>query len=194
MTMNETRAFENLFLRVVLKDDENAFKALFYEFYSALCVYCDKIVNSREDAEDIVQDLFYKIWENRKNIEITTSFRNYLITSARNSALDFLRKKGISDRYAEKQRMHDHTLKTPEDFYTFNELQTMINEALLKLPERMREIFEMNRFGGMTYNEIAAQKAISPKTVESDMSKALKILRDDLKEYLPLLILLSLSL
>lgn len=192
--MIESKEFENLFLKVVLHDDEKAFKILFHEFYSAMCVYCDRIVDNMEDAEDIVQDTFYKIWKNRKRIEITTSFRNFLITGVKNGALDFLRKKDLSHRYAKKQSMSYDTSKTPEDFYTFNELQSKISEVLDKLPPRMREMFEMNRFKGMTYNEIATQMSVSPKTVESDMSKALKILRMELKEYLPLLILFSLNL
>lgn len=190
--MSNHTEFEKLFFKIVVNDDEEAFKEIFYEYYSALCVYSNRFLNSIEDAEDIVQDSFLKIWKNRKKIEITSSFRNFLITTVKNSTLDFLRKKGVSDRYIEKQSETDYTLKTPEDFYTFNELQVMIGDAIQKLPGRMRHVFEMNRFKGMTYNEIAAQLDVSPKTVESDMGKALRILRQELKDYLPILPLLLL--
>ena len=181
--MNKQAELQKLFLKVILKDDGEAFKEIFYEYYSTLCVYSNKFLNSMEDAEDIVQESFYKIWKNRKEIEITSSFHNFLITTVKNSTLDFLRKKDFSNNYLQNLKSELH-VKTPEELYTFNELEEKIAEALSKLPEHIREVFEMNRFKGLTYNEIAQEVSLSPKTIESYMSKALKILRLELKDYI----------
>lgn len=177
-----------LFRRITFNDDEQAFKELFFEFYPSLCVFAMRYITNEETAKDIVQDALYKIWKNRKNIDINTSFRNFLITTVRNNCLDYLRKQEVEYRYIEKHRIFE-TPDSPEEIYTLNELETMIGEALTKLPPKIRKAFELSRFKGLTYNEIAAEMVVSPKTVEAHIGKALKILREELKDYLPFLLL-----
>lgn len=177
-----------LFKRITFNDDEQAFKELFFEFYPSLCTFAMRYITNEEVARDIVQDAFYKIWKNRKKIDINISFRNFLITTVRNNCLDLLRKQEVEYRYIEKQFFFE-TPHSPEEIYTLNELETMIGEALTKLPPKIREAFELSRFKGLTYNEIAAEMVISPKTVEAYIGKALKILREELKDYLPFLLL-----
>ena len=180
--------FNNLIRKVVIQDDEKAFKELFLEFYSTLCVFASHYIPDQDVTRDIVQEVFFKIWKNRKNICIETSFRNLLITNVRNSCLDYLRKKEIENVYIEKNKTVE-MLDSPEEVYTLNELEIMIGEALAKLPPKVREAFELNRFKGLTYKEIATEMVISPKTVEAYIGKALKILREELKDYLPFLLL-----
>lgn len=177
------REFENLFIKVAYKDDEQAFKELFLEFYPSLCVFALRYVTQEEIARDIVQDVFFKIWKCRKNIDINTSFRNFLITSVRNDCTDFLRKQEVENRYMMKN-MSSVTYTSPEELYTLKELKTIIDEALVNLPPKVREAFEMNRFKGMTYVAIAEKMTVSPKTIEVYISKALKILRVKLRDYL----------
>ena len=183
--------YENLFRKVAFQDDEQAFKELFLEFYPALCVFAMRYITQEETARDIVQDIFFKIWKDRKNMDINTSFRNFLITSVRNSCTDYLRKKELENRYREKSMLSDiHTSpEEPEEVYTLKELETAIGEALEKLPPNVREAFEMNRFKGMTYASIADKMKVAPKTVESYISRALKVLRIALRDYLPFLLL-----
>lgn len=184
-------AFDHLFRKVAFQDDEQAFKELFLEFYPALCVFAMRYITQEETARDIVQDVFFKIWKERKNMDINSSFRNFLITSVRNGCTDYLRKQELENRYREKSILSDiyTSPEEPEEVYTLKELETAIGEALEKLPPNVREAFVMNRFGGMTYVAIAEKMAVSPKTIESYISRALKVLRIELRDYLPFLLL-----
>ena len=146
----------------------------------------------RDDA--YIENLFRKIavhdWKNRKTIDIRLSFRNFLLTSVRNSCTDYLRKESITTKYTTDQVELPSVSMSPEDFYTLSELETLLRQALEKLSSDVREVFEMNRFNGLTYREIATRLELSPKTIEARMSKALKTLRHELKDYFPLLLLL----
>jgi RNA polymerase sigma-70 factor (ECF subfamily) len=188
--MKEDLHYDQLFLKTALQDSEEAFRELFFEFFPALCIYAANIVGDDEIARDIVQETFFKIWKNRKKIELESSFRNFLVTTVRNQCTDILRKRTVRDRFASQSFSTQETPdQSPEDIYTINELEQIIGEAIQKLPPNIREAFEMNRFKRMTYNEIAQQMSLSPKTIEAYISKALNILRIELKDYLPLLCL-----
>ena len=187
--MKNDAYIENLFLRVAFNDDQQAFKELFFEFYPALCVYAEGFTDCNETGKDLVQDTFLKIWKDRKRIVITSSFRNFLVTSVKNACLDYLRKQSLHQSYAEKQNRSSHLPDSPEEIYTLKELEDLINRALDKLPDNIRQAFEMSRFKDMTYDQIAGKMQISSKTVESYISKALVLLRIELKDYFPLLLL-----
>ncbi len=189
MENKDTTNIDQLFWRIALKDDEKAFRSLFFEFFSALCVFAHRYIDNWESCEDIVQDTFFKIWKNRKNIEINTSSRNFLITSVRNNCIDHLRKQESEHNWRLKE-MEKMNAPAIDDLYSVTELEGMLQTALDKLPKNTRAIFEMNRFEGKTYAKIAEEKGISVKTVEAHMSKALKHLRHELKDYLPFVILL----
>ncbi|MFV0538255.1 MAG: RNA polymerase sigma-70 factor [Dysgonomonas sp.] len=179
---------DKLFWRIALKDDEEAFRTLFFEFFSSLSVFAHRYIDDWATCEDIVQDTFFKIWKNRKSIEISSSSRNFLITSVRNSCIDYLRKQDLVRVWQEREVL-EKSKYTPDDLYSHIELEQMLSVALEKLPENVRNVFELNRFEGKSYKEIAEQQGISVKTVEAHISKALKILRVELKDYLSLLIL-----
>ncbi|MFT4222129.1 RNA polymerase sigma-70 factor [Dysgonomonas sp.] len=183
-----TDTIDKLFWRIALKDDEEAFRTLFFEFFSSLCVFAHRYTDDWATCEDIVQDTFFKIWKNRKSIEINASSRNFLITSVRNSCIDYLRKQDLVRVWQEREVL-EKSKYTPDDLYSHIELEQMLSAALEKLPENVRSVFELNRFEGKSYKEIAEQQGISVKTVEAHISKALKILRVELKDYLSLLIL-----
>ncbi len=187
--MNKTEiVFDDLFKRVAFDDDEQAFKVLFVEFYPSLSVFAMRFVDGEEAARDIVQDVFFNVWKGRKSTFVTSSFRNFLITSVRNQCVDYLRRQKLEHQFMEKGRLTG-IQTSPEEMYTLKELEVVLSRALAKLPDNVREAFEMNRFKGMTYNAIAEEMEVSPKTIEAYMSKALKILRVELSDYLPLLIL-----
>lgn len=182
--------YESLFLKVVLEDNHEAFKKLFFEFYPALCVFAGRYISSSDVCEDIVQDVFFNIWKKRKSLKIHSSFRNFLVTSVRNSCTDYIRKQHSHNRYVENQKELP-TSPSPIDVYTTNELKEMLQKALDKLSPNIQLAFDMSRNKNMTYREIADEMDISQKTVESYISQALKTLREDLKDYLPLLLLLT---
>lgn len=189
--MKEDLRYDRLFSKAALLDSEEAFKELFFEFFPTLCVYASKIVDDNETARDIVQEVFFNIWKNRKKIELGSSFRNFIVTAVRNQCTDILRKRTVIDRFATRSPSTMETSEqSPEEIYTINELEQIIGQAIQKLPPGIRDAFEMNRFKGMTYNEVAQQMSLSPKTIEAYISKALSILRVELKDYLPLFFLI----
>lgn len=183
--MKETVTFEYLFQKTVCQDDQEAFQKLFFEFYPSLCVFATKYIDSHEAVEDIVQSAFLKLWKNRKNIVIESSFRNLLVTIVRNACLDYLRKEDVKSRYIRKTI--DSIPSSPEEIYTLNELETKIENALKKLPPHVRSAFVMNRFDEMTYKEISQKMNLSHKTIEKYISMALRCLRVELKDFLPFL-------
>ena len=186
----EINSIDSLFWKIALKDDEIAFRTLFFQFFSPLCVFAHRYVDNWETCEDIVQETFFKIWKNRKNIEINTSSRNFLITSVKNSCIDFLRKQETEQNWQQREIENNTSWYTSGDIYSTIELEQMLSVALAKLPDNIRIVFEKNRFDGMTYAEIATEHNISVKTVEAYMTKALKHLRVELKDYLPFVLLL----
>ena len=189
--MKEDLRYDRLFSKAALLDSEEAFEELFFEFFPTLCVYASKIVDDNETARDIVQEVFFNIWKNRKKIELESSFRNFIVTAVRNQCTDILRKRTVIDRFATRSpSTMEPSEQSPEEIYTINELEQIIGKAIQKLPPNIREAFDMNRFKGMTYNEIAQQMSLSPKTIEAYISKALSILRVELKDYLPLFFLI----
>lgn len=188
--MSNKKLHENLYLKIVFEDDHDAFNELFFEFYPALCVFAGRYISSPEACEDIVQEVFYNIWKNRKILNIHSSFRNFLVTSVRNSCTDYLRKKSSHKKYLENLTPA-YSTETPGQVYTIKELEEMIQIALEKLPENIQLAFNMSRTEKMTYNEIATEMNLSVKTIESYMSQALKMLREKLKDYLPIALLLT---
>ncbi len=188
MEVRKNNEIDLLFWKIALKDDEEAFQTLFLEFFSPLCVFARRYVTDRETGEDIVQDTFFKIWKNRKKLQINTSGKNFLITSVRNACLDYLRKKEQEKQW-QQQEMFESTAFSTDDFYSVTELENALNSALSRLPEKSRLVFEQNRFEGKTYAKIAEEQGLSVKTIEAYMTKALKQLRIYLKDFLPLSIL-----
>ncbi|HRS41178.1 MAG TPA: RNA polymerase sigma-70 factor [Dysgonamonadaceae bacterium] len=189
--MKEDLRYDRLFSKAALLDSEEALEELFFEFFPTLCVYASNIVGDNETARDIVQEVFFNIWKNRKKIELESSFRNFIVTAVRNQCTDILRKRTVIDRFATRSpSTMEPSEQSPEEIYTINELEQIIGKAIQKLPPNIREAFEMNRFKGMTYNEIAQHMSLSPKTIEAYISKALSILRVELKDYLPLFFLI----
>lgn len=188
--MGGGKIIDDLFWRIAVKDDEMAFRSLFDQFFSPLCVFAHRYVECWETCEDIVQEVFFKIWKNRKEIEISTSSRNFLITSVRNSCVDYLRKQETELNWQQKESQNTPSHCTTEELYSTLELERLLTDALAKLPDKIRTVFEESRFKDMTYTEIATEHNISVKTVEAYMTKALKHLRVELKDYLPLLLLL----
>lgn len=186
--MHNKESLESLFWQMAVNDNVKALEQLFLEFYPALCVFAKQYIDNEETCRDIVQDTFFKIWQKRKQISIERSFRSFLVTSVRNSCIDHIRKKQRSSIYEDTQRESILSV-SPEDVYILNELQQVITTAIQQLPGNIRQAFELSRFQDKTYIEIAGEMNVSLKTVESYISRALKILRHELKDYLPFVLL-----
>ncbi len=174
--------------------DKSIFEEVYREYYIPLCYYSLKYVESIEDSEEIVQDLFLKLWEKHEELEINSSLKAYLYRAVQNYALNYLNKKKTQEKYILHQgwQSYDYAENGLQKLET-EELRIILKHALLKLPEKRRRIFELSRFDGLKYGKIAVQLSISVKTVETQMTKALKYLRIILKEYTPILAFLVLA-
>lgn len=173
---------DHLFQRVI-QDDYSAFEKIFTSTYKTLCSYSNKLVKSPELAEEIVDDVFFSLWHNKKKIQITSSFHAYLLTSIRNKSLDTLRK-----MRNEKKTVLDHAVSIAcnqsiaHEKLIFEELNARINDAVAGLPKQCRTIFLMSREQDLRYKEIALALNISIKTVDTQMVRALKYLRKQLSQ------------
>lgn len=182
---------DDLFKQVTENDDEEAFRTLFFQFYQPLCVFaCRYIPDSDMVCEDIVQESFARIWERRKSILVASSFRNFIVTMVRNACVDHLRRQQLEHGW-QQWRLHTDMDDTTGEIYSVDELRQLLDNALDKLPVGVRTSFVMNRFERKKYAEIAQTQNISIKTVEAHISKALRLLRAELKDYLPLVLWLS---
>ncbi len=186
--MKGTYQSDNDFLlSAVQRGDQKAFDTLFRRYYPMLCAYGHRSVEL-EDAEEIVEDSLLWIWENRETLVIESSLNSYLFKMVYRRALNKLAHIDATQRadtrfYEEMQEMLQDT-----DYYQIEELAKRIEDAVAALPESYREAFVMHRFRDMSYKEIAETLGVSPKTIDYRIQQALKQLRVDLKDYLPLLL------
>ena len=186
--MKGTYQSDNDFLlSAVQRGDQKAFDTLFRRYYPMLCAYGHRFVEL-EDAEEIVEDSLLWIWENRETLVIESSLNSYLFKMVYRRALNKLAHIDATQRadtrfYEEMQEMLQDT-----DYYQIEELAKRIEDAVAALPESYREAFVMHRFRDTSYKEIAETLGVSPKTIDYRIQQALKQLRVDLKDYLPLLL------
>ena len=148
------------------------FEGIFKEYFKPLTYYSRKMVNDHDSAKEIVHTVFIKLWDKRDKIHLDSSL-NFLRNNSKFYSGDFTE---LENRDELTENMHDQMVTA--------ETEAKINSVIASLPDRCRQIFKMNRFEGLKYKEIAQTLGISVKTVEIQMSKALRILREDLKEYL----------
>lgn len=175
----------------IRQGNERIFEVVFRKYYQSLCSYANSMLKEIDEAEEIVQNLFSGIWEKRAELEINISLKAYLYRAVHNHCLNRIKHLKIREEYQQyANSYYDSSYESVSQSVMKNELEQKIEEAIGKLPEQCRIIFRMSRFDELKYHEIAEQLGISPKTVENQVGKALKILRIELAEYLPLIILL----
>jgi RNA polymerase sigma-70 factor (ECF subfamily) len=179
------------FLKIGLSEKNKVvFDFVFQYHYSGLCAYAESIINNQEAVEDIVQELFVTIWVKSEQLVIEGPIKNYLFSSVKNRCLDYLKHQKVKSQSIIKLKAKV-TLnnETPENWVVQSELEEKIEECLKQLPTRCQEIFRLSRFKGLKNQEIASLLGISKRTVELQISNALKILRKDLQPYLQILLL-----
>lgn len=164
--------------------DQLAFERLFREHYRPLCAFARQYLKDGEKAEDLVQDLFFRLWQDRGNVSVTTSVKSYLFASVRNRCLNALAVTARMRPFDEEtdDRSQEETVSEEERTLRLARVQA----AIEALPEERGRIFKLSRYEGLKYQEIAERMGISPKTVENQMGRALKTLREDLKDLMPL--------
>lgn len=169
--------------------DDTAFEQLFKAHYKALHIYVNTMIRDEEMAEEIVQSRFMKFWENRELLNIQTSVKAYLYKCVYHDTLNFLKHEKVKTRY-QNYTLHNSQDSAPASHrIELSELESSVHGAMKDLPEQCRLIFHMSRFEELKYREIAEQLGLSIKTVESQMGKALRILRLKLVDFLALILL-----
>lgn len=171
-------------ISLLAQNKEEAFNELFDRYWKKLFSAAYKRVQSRESAEELVQDIFSALWINRKKLVIHTSVESYFFTSVKYKSLRVLQQTLRSASYTETVRIkasdNDHST---EQTVALHDLQESLDKEVEKLPDKCRTVFQMSRYKNYSTKEIAGLLDISEKTVENHIGKALKILRRKLKDY-----------
>jgi RNA polymerase sigma-70 factor, ECF subfamily len=184
-------ASETELLEAIREGDETAFEMIFKEHYQALCRYANSFLSDKDEAEEVVQSAFLGIWEKRGSITVTLSLKAYLYQAIRNRCLNVIKHEKVKQAHAQHEAVMSVKYYEPtSEAVLSNELEQKIYVAMQALPEQCRLVFKLSRFEQLKYQEIADQLNISVKTVENQIGKALKIMREQLRDYLPILLLL----
>ncbi|WP_321370040.1 RNA polymerase sigma-70 factor [uncultured Draconibacterium sp.] len=187
-------------LKKLKSGDEETYISLFEEYYVGLCAYSRRYVGRKDIAEDIVSDTFFKIWENRKKLEITGLIKSYLFQAVANNSLHHLRKlkkeEKLDDYFSgtenENIGFKEVAENITENSLLIKELHSRIEEAVNLLPPQQQTAFRLKRFEGKKNKEIADEMGLAVKTVEMHLSKAVVSLRKNLQDYLPAFLLFML--
>jgi len=178
----------------IKQGDFAAFEELYKQYYIFLCLIAEHIVRNPSDAEEIVSDVFVKLWNIREKIDITSSIKAYLVKAVRNTSINYLDQSKIRNKLTDSLSNSDYKLLIWDSDYPLGqlyekEIMNILDHGINTLPDACREIFILSRNEGMTYNKIAGKLGISVNTVKTQMRIALARLRETLKDYLMILIL-----
>jgi len=177
-------ADEKSWARRVRAGQLGALEEAFHACYPGMCSFIRAQVGSAETAEDLVQDVFMRVWQTRERLDPDGSLRSFLYRAAHNAALNYLKHRNVENRWLRVAATSPEATVPGDDPAATEELRAAVAASVAALPERCRAIFLMNRQDGLTYNEIARTLDISVKTVETQMGRALKAIRGKLARFL----------
>ncbi|MGM9760270.1 MAG: RNA polymerase sigma-70 factor [Parabacteroides sp.] len=186
----QTTDVDAILWRIAVQDDEQAFRYLFEHYYASLCLFAKRFIDDLSVREDIVQEIFVHLWEKRKSISVQVSAENYLITCVKNESLNYLRRQEMIQAYQERLLNEPEKFMEEDRLYLLQELESLMAQTLAKLPPEYRVAFEMNRMEHRSLEEVAQRMDVSVRTVERYRNRALEILKKELKDYLPLFLML----
>ena len=174
-----------LLINRLKRGEEAAYEMLFREYYQLLTVFANKYVRDIETSKEIVQDLFVHLYEKRNRLDINSSLKSYLFRSTQNRSINYINAQKIRNKYAEHVKFNTSLEENSlENEVNKTELEHALYRAIDDLPPKCQTIFKMNRFEGLSNNEIAEKLSLSKRTIETQISKALKILRIKMKPFL----------
>lgn len=182
---------DNELLVLLQNDDKSAIKILFEKYHAALCLLAYRFTKDKDTSKDVVQDVFIRIWNNRQSIEITSSLSAYLKRSVVNACLNHIEKEKRHSILGVEVLVREPSAATSDRDYSEHELTMQLEKSIERLPVRTRAVFLLIRKEEMTYKEVAETLNISLKAVEKEMMKALRLLREMLKNFLPMVLLIS---
>ena len=187
--MNKDIINTSFFIHQLKQGQNSAFETLYHLYFQKLSHFANSYIENDEEAKEIVQNVFFKLWKKREKLDIEINLHAYLFKMVKNSCLDYFKHQKVKANYSQhcenerKTINHLALMDEPSSLYIENELLQKINASVDKLPEACKRIFIKSRFQGMNHKEIAEELEISTKTVENQITKALKFLRLELKEY-----------
>ncbi|MEI8225572.1 MAG: RNA polymerase sigma-70 factor [Bacteroidota bacterium] len=171
-------------MQEIKADNMFAFDVLYKKYSKRLYKFGYSILKSPEEAENLTQDVFLNLWENRHKVKKDSSIKYYLFTIAYNSAISVIRKKTREHEFVEYLKSLQEINEEPVDMeLEYNELTNKLDEIIKALPPRQKEVYLLHRVEGLKYNEIAERLYISVNTIENHMSRALKTIREKLGNY-----------
>lgn len=173
---------DEILLSKVKNDNGLAFNTLFTRYYKKLCYYSERITGNGEQAEEVVQELFIRIWENRQTLEVEKSFKAYLYRSTYNRSVNALRSIKKFETTGE-ETINAQSYHYADNDILYFELEARLFEIIDAFPEKQRTVFIMKRFDNRSYKEIAAELCMTERMVEKYLSKSLSVLRKELSEY-----------
>ena len=182
---------KDLLAERIKQGDEQAFELLFRKYFFRLYGYARKFLDDTDQAKEIVQEVFARIWEGREDIDPEASMKAYIFKITHNLSLNKLKRLKVETKYTEIYKLvylENYEL-SPHDSLLVKELEENIRQAIKTLPVECQKIFRLSRQEGLKYREIAGKLNISEKTVEAQITKALRMIRIELKDYLLLLLL-----
>jgi len=174
----------NIQIEKMKAGDRESFNQIFRHYYSPMVRFCIRYVADSDIASEIVQDLFVKLWSNREKISFNTSFESYMLASVRNSAITYINKERAHSEAHLRVFFEESDNTDPSETLQSNNLEESYRQILKDMPDKRREVFLASRYDGLKYAEIAEKLGISQKTVEAQMTAAIKQLKDGLKPYL----------
>jgi RNA polymerase sigma-70 factor, ECF subfamily len=171
-------------MQEIKADNMVAFDILYRKYSKRLYKFGYSILKSQEESENLIQDVYLSLWENRDKVEKDISVKYYLFTIAHNSAISMIRKKTRESQFIEYLRSLQENVEEPVNMeLEYNELTNKLDEIIKGLPDRQKEVYLLHRNEGLKYSEIAARLDISVNTIENHMSRALKTIREKLGNY-----------
>lgn len=185
------RFSEQEILVSINQGNEEVFEYVFLSYYNELCSYASCILKSNDTAEEIVQDVFVKLWENRKEFTIKLSLKAYLYRSVHNQCINYFDHLRVKQKYVvESQQLHRDLISPVSSDYPIanlltREIEDKINQSLQQLPDQCRQVFLLIRHDDLTYAEAAEKLGLSINTIKTQLQRAITRLRENLKEYLP---------
>lgn len=178
MMHSEEKVPEHILVAEVRKGRVRAFDKLFDKYSQRLYSFAMSLLKTHEDAEEVVQEVFLRIWQKRKELVETTSFKSFLFTIAKNIIVDHFRKKIKEKNYREfLLERYDYDNSSPDMNIEYKELYKILVKTIEKLPERRKQIYKLSRNEGLSHKEIASRLGISINTVENQINLALKIIK-----------------
>jgi RNA polymerase sigma-70 factor (family 1) len=175
----------NFLINRLRKGEEAAYELLFKEYYKVLTIFANKYIKDLETSKEIVQELFVHLYERKDSLEINSSLKSYLFRSVHNRCINYINAQKIREKYAEHlNNTREIVQNSLDEEVNVSELENALYKAIGELPPKCQTIFKLNRFEGLSNIEIANKLTLSKRTVETQISKALKILRLKLEPYM----------